>query len=131
MSISMLNQYVVAGFLMPDVAKSLAKYGPDKLEDAVQAAAEAALRRLDPLAAARRAVEPEFSPTKLNEISYFYQQMANAKQDGDGGDRLTDTSRIAVEQGVGVRRAQQLLKITLAKIQDDHQLQLFSAGGDK
>lgn len=131
MSISMLNQYVAARFFTADVAKSLSKYGPDKLEDAVQAAVEAALRRRDPLAAARRAVEPEFSSEKLNEISYFYQQMADARQDGDGGDRLADTGRIAVEQGVGLRRAQQLLKTTLARIQDDHQLHLFSAGGDK
>lgn len=127
----LLTDYVAAGFLTPAVAKSLSKYGHDKQEEAVQAAVEAALRRRDPLAAARRAVEPEFSSEKLNEISYFYQQMADAKQDGDGGDRLADTGRIAVEQGVGLRRAQQLLKITLARIQDDHQLQLFPAGGDK
>ncbi len=129
MSISILEQYVVAGFLGPDVAKSLSKYGPDKIEDAVQAAAEAALRRCDPLAAARRAVEPEFSREKLGEINYFHSHIfgTDGEQDGDGGDRLADTTRIAAERGVGLRRAQQILATTVASIQDEHQLQLFGA----
>lgn len=131
MSISILNQYVVAGFLTPDVAKSLSKYGPDKIEDAVQAAVEAALRRLDPLAAARRSVEPEFSAPKLNEINYFYRQISStdtdAEQDGDGGGRLADTRKIAAGLGVGRRRAQQILRTTLSEMQDEHQLQLFGS----
>lgn len=123
-----LRDYVAAGFLTPAVAKSLSKYGPDKLEDAVQAAAEAGLRRLDPLAAARREVEPEFSSATLHEIGYFYQQMADddAELEGaGGGDRLADTSRIAAALGVGRRRAQQILRTTLFGMQDEHQLQLF------
>lgn len=119
MSISILNQYVVAGFLTPVVAKSLSKYGPDKLEDAVQAAVEAGLRRLDPLAAARRAVEPEFSLSKLNEINYFWQiSSAEGEQDQDEANILAErlllgemnSERLASTLGVTRRRAQQIIR---------------------
>lgn len=116
----MLNQYVASGFLTPAVAKSLAKYGQDKKEEAVQAAVLAVLQGLDPLAAARRAVEPEFSCDKLKEINYFYSTQLSAEEG-----RLADTTVIANGLGVGLRRAQQILKATLASIQDDRQRQLF------
>lgn len=124
----MLNQYVASGLLTPAVAKSLSRYGPDKQEEAVQAAVVAALQKLEPLAAARRAVEPEFSSDKLSEIKYFYRHQishAGAEQDGHGGDRLADTGKIAAALGVGRRRAQQILRTTLSEIQDEQQLQLF------
>ncbi|MBU2830191.1 hypothetical protein [Acidithiobacillus ferriphilus] len=124
---SLLDQYVAYGFLSPADAQSLRRYGTDKQEEAVQAAVVAAFQKFDPLAAARRAVEPEFSSEKFGEISYFYQQMAaaDAEQDGAGGDRLADTSKIAAAFGVGRRRAQQILRTTLSGLQDEHQLQLF------
>jgi hypothetical protein len=123
---SLLDQYVAYGFLSPADAQSLRRYGTDKQEEAVQAAVVAAVQKFDPLAAARRAVEPEFSSEKFGEISYFYQlAAADAEQDGAGGDRLADTSKIAAAFGVGRRRAQQILRTTLSGLQDEHQLQLF------
>lgn len=127
---SLLNQYVAAELLTPAVAKSLSRYGSEKQEEAVQAAVVAALQKLDPLAAARRAVEPEFSAEKLVEINYFYRCQvfcADAEQERDGGDRLADTGKIAAALGVGRRRAQQILQTTLSEIRDEHQLQLFGA----
>ncbi|MDA8119736.1 MAG: hypothetical protein M0Z85_06735 [Gammaproteobacteria bacterium] len=126
---SLLDQYVAHGFLSQAVAQSLKRYGAGKQEEAVQAAAVAMLQKLDPLAAARRAVEPEFSSEKMNEISAFYRQLAAAGEEQDGVAALAETKAIADGLGVGRRRAQQILQITLARIQDKHQLPLFAAGG--